>query len=191
MVMEENKTFTANLYVNGLPLVLNQQRLKTRLSDPRITRREQLDVEVALSDRGTSSIITLADHEDDTPLLFKFVPRGDGYAVTVVLRGAYEGWCLKIEADTHHVSVSDKADSDFFSISKHGVPKARFTDLDPGPSYVYIVSEANGRALYRAEESGKIIFKNVDPNRTGHDAFNNKPATFVLKVIPTSTAVDE
>jgi len=47
MVMEENKTFTANLYVNGLPLVLNQQRLKSRLGDPRITKREQLDVEVS------------------------------------------------------------------------------------------------------------------------------------------------
>jgi hypothetical protein len=188
--MEENKTFTANLYVNGLPLVVNQQRLKTRLSDPRITRREQLDVEVALADRGASSIITLADHEGDSPLLFKFVPHGDNYAVTVVLRGTYEGWRLKIEADTHHVSVSDKAESDFFSISKHGAPKAGFADLVPGPSYVYIVSEVNGRALYRAEDGGKIIFKNIDPNRTGHDAFNNKPATFALKVIQASAAVE-
>ncbi|MHC8335961.1 hypothetical protein [Pseudomonas sp. LB3P25] len=191
MFLDNNKAFTANLYVNGLPLVLNQQRLKLRLRDPRITRREQLDVEVALADRNGSSFVTLADHEDDKPLLLKFVPHGDNYVVTVVLRGIYEGWRLKIEGGTHHLSVSDNAPSDYFSIRKNGVPKAGLADLAAGPSYVHLVSEANKHALYRAKVGGNIIFKDVDPNVTGHDAFNSEPATFVLKIIDKPTVVEE
>jgi hypothetical protein len=191
MSLDNNKAFTANLYVKGLPLVLNQQRLKLRLRDPRITRREQLDVEVALADSSGSSFVTLADHEDDKPLLLKFVPRGDNYIVTVVLRGIYDGWRLKIEGGTHHLSVSDDAQSGYFSIRKNGAPKARFADLAAGPSYIHLVSEVNKHALYRAEEGGKIIFKDVDPNLTGHDAFNNEPATFVLKIIDKPSVVEE
>lgn len=191
MSLDNNKAFTANLYLNGLPLVLNQQRLKLRLRDPRITRREQLDVEVALADIGGSSFVTLADHEDDKPLLLKFVPHGENYVVTAVLRGIYEGWRLRIEGSTHHLSVSDNAPSDYFSISKDVVSKVGLADLAPGPSYVRLVSETNKKALYRAEKDGKMHFKNVDPNVTGHPAFNGTPATFVLKVIDKSTGVEE
>ncbi|MGE8145809.1 hypothetical protein ACQKP7_11485 [Pseudomonas frederiksbergensis] len=178
-----NDAFMANLYVDGLPLVLNQQRLKRRLQDPRITRRERLDVEVALADRDGTSFVTLADHEDDKPLLFKFALQGDKYAVTAVLRGMYDGWRLKIEANTHHLSVSDSAASSLFSISKHGAPRARLEHLGAGPSYIQLVSERNGRALYKAEEAGRKYFMDVDPNTTVHNAFNNTPVAFVLKIV--------
>ena len=188
--MDSGKEFTANLYVKGLPVVLNQQRLKLRLRDPRITKREQLDVEVAMADSAGSSFITLAGHEDDKPLLLKFVPKGDQYLVSVNVRGAYNGWHLGVDANTHHVLVSDKTRPDEFSINKYDSPKAGLEDLSAGPSYVQVVSELNGRALYLEEQGGKIIFKNVDPNTTGHNAFNNEPVTFVLKIIDKPVGVD-
>lgn len=186
-----NSAFMANLYVDGLPLVLNQQRLKRRLRDPRITRRERLDVEVALTDRSGTSFVTLADHEDDKPLLFKFSLQDDKYIVTAVLRGMFDGWRLKIEAGTFHLSVSDSAAADLFSIRKHGVERAKFEHLSAGPSYVQIVSERRGRPLYKADEAGKKYFMDVDPNATVHDALNNTPVAFVLKIVDKTVPITE
>ncbi|MGL6245739.1 hypothetical protein [Pseudomonas sp.] len=181
-LMNNNNAFTANLYVNGLPLVLNQQRLKLRLRDPRITRRERLEVDIALADRESPKMVTVADHEDDKPLLLIFAPEGDKYIVQAVLRGAYDGFQLKIEAGTHHLSVTDGVGS-YFSIRKHGVERAVYKDFDAGPVYMNLVSEENGRALYRADDKGRVHFKNVDPNTTGHNAYNNDPVSFVLKIV--------
>lgn len=69
-----NESFSANLYLDGLPVVLNQQRLQQTLRHKRITQGEKLDAEVGLADSRTSALITLADDEDDAPLLLKFVP---------------------------------------------------------------------------------------------------------------------
>ncbi|MBK5531366.1 hypothetical protein JFT91_01900 [Pseudomonas sp. TH08] len=114
----DNIAFTANLYVNGLPVVLNQQRLKQRLRDSRITQSEKLDVEVALADLRESSFITLADHEDDKPLLLKFTPQGDSYAINVVLRGMNDGARLIIESNTHNLLVSQNEQSEFFQSAR-------------------------------------------------------------------------
>jgi hypothetical protein len=181
-LMNNNNEFTANLYVNGLPLVLNQQRLKLRLRDPRITRRERLEVDIALADSESPKTVTIADHEDDKPLLLKFVPEGGKYIVQAVLRGAYDGFQLKIVAGTHHLTVTDSVGS-YFSIRKRGVERAVYKDFDAGPVYVHLVSADNGRALYRADDNGRIHFKNVDPNITGHNAYNNDPVDFVLKIV--------
>jgi hypothetical protein len=179
----QSDAFTVNLYLNGKPVVLNEQRLKLRLSDARITRRERLDNEVALASNDSASILTLADHEDDPPLLLKFIPRGHKYEVVPELPGADATSRLKVNAASHHLYASNGLDVFEFSIRKHQVERALFRDLESGPAYVQIVSEVNGRPLYLANEAGRIHFKNVDPNDTTHDAFNNKPANFIIKII--------
>ena len=180
---KDNIAFTANLYVNGLPVVLNQQRLKQRLRDPRITLREKLDTEVALADTRETSFITVADHEDDKPLLLKFTPQGDAFAINVVLRGIHDNARLIIESATHNLLVSQSERSELFSISKSGVMRASFSDLAKGPNYIDMESESNKKPLYRDTINRMNIFKNVEPNVTGHNAFNNKPVIFVIKVI--------
>lgn len=190
-IENNNSAFMANLYVNGLPVVLNQQRLEQRLQDPRITRRERLDVEVALVDRNATSYLTVADHEDETPLLLKFALQGRGYVLRTILRGAYDGFYITIEGGTHHLSVSDTAGASYFSISKHAVENAKFDDLQAGPAYVQLVSKRNGEAVYMANNGGKKYFMDVDPNPTGHDAFNHAPVSFVLKLVDQSASADQ
>ncbi|WP_339451541.1 hypothetical protein [Pseudomonas sp. EA_5y_Pfl2_R50] len=177
-----NQPFSVNLYVDGLPVVLNQQRLKLRLRDPRITRRERLDVEVALASREGSDFLTLADHEDDKPLLFRLIPQGNKYAIKTILKGDLDEGYLAISQSTRHVFVSDVAQSSQFTLLKHGVESARFSDLGNGPCYVCLATEGVN-PLYVTDESGKRYFKDIDPNATEHDAFNNTPVAFVLKVI--------
>ncbi|CAI8958195.1 Cadherin domain-containing protein [Pseudomonas sp. IT-347P] len=180
---KENSAFTANLYVDGLPVVLNHQRLRQRLRDPRLTRREQMEVEVALADKRETRFLTLADHEDDKPLLLTFTPHGDSFAITVALRGVHDGARLFIESRTHNVLVSQKESGELFSIRTVGLSRAVFRDLQPGPLYIEIESESNNKPLYRNTADRMNVFNNVDPNVTGHNAFNNKPVIFVLKII--------
>lgn len=178
-----DKTFTAHLYLDGRPLVLNQQRLQQALRDLRITQSEKLDAEVGLADLRVSSLITLADHEADAPLPLKFVPQGDRYAINLAYPGAFEGARLFIEGDTHNLLASTSAPAQYFSISTHGTSKASLRHIEPGPAYVELIGEPNDRPLYRHMSKGMSTFLDVDPNKTGHNAFNNKPATFVIRLI--------
>jgi hypothetical protein len=84
-----NQAFTAHLYLDGRPVVLNQQRLQQVLRDLRITNGEKLDAEVGLADSRVSSFITLAEHENDEPLLLKFDPEGNEYAISLELAGTF------------------------------------------------------------------------------------------------------
>lgn len=178
-----NQTFTAHLYLDGRPVVLNQKRLQQALRDPRITNLEKLDAEVGLADSRTSSFITLADHEDDAPLLLKFVPKGNEYAISLELAGVFEGARLFIEDKTHNLLAGTSAPVQYFSIRTYGAPKASFSDIESGPVYLDLISQQNDKPLYRHMSSGMSTFLNVDPNMTVHNAFNNKPAAFVIKVI--------
>lgn len=108
------KTFNAHLYLDGRPVVLNQQRLQKLLDQPRITKGEQLEAEVGLADTRVASFITLADHEDDEPLLLKFVPQGDHYEISLVHTGAFAGARLYIEARTHNLLASTRAAQQLF-----------------------------------------------------------------------------
>ncbi len=178
-----NPTFTAHLYLDGRPVVLNQQRLQQALREPRITNAEKLDAEVGLADSRVSSFITLADHEDDEPLLLKFVPEGNEYVISLELAGTFKGARLFVENKTHNLLVSTSAPVQYFSISTYGASKASFSNIESGPAYLELISEPANRPLYRHVSSGMSTFVDADPNRTGHNAFNNKPATFVIKVI--------
>ncbi|WLH34980.1 hypothetical protein PSH79_24175 [Pseudomonas sp. FP2196] len=178
-----NNAFTANLYLNGLPLVLNQQRLKQLLREPRITKREQLDAEVALANSHEASFITLAGHEDDKPLLLKFTPQGDSYSINIALRGVFDGARWVIESDTYNLRVSHSERSEVFSISKVVGEKTSLDDLEAGPAYIHLVADSNKKSLYSSTAGQVSFFKSVDPNVTGHVAYNNKPAVFVIKVI--------
>ena len=180
----KNQTFTAHLYLDGRPVVLNQQRLQQVLRDLRITKTEKLDAEVGLADSRVSSFITLADHEDHKPLLLKFVPEGDEYAISLELAGTLEGARLFMEDKTHNLLASTSAPVQYFSISTNGVRKASFSNIESGPVYLELISQQNDKPLYRHMSSGMSTFVNVDPNVTGHNAFNNKPATFVIKPRP-------
>lgn len=183
MNKNNNGSFTANLYFNGLPVVLNQQRLKQKLREPRMTRQVQLSTEVALADKRESCFITLADHEDDKPLLLTFTPHGDSYAIHVSLRGIYDGARWVIDPKTYDLRVSTTERSEFFSISKVGVRRASLGDFESGPTYIDLGSESTKKPLYRNVVDRVSSFKAADPNVTGHDAFNSDPAVFVIKVI--------
>ncbi|WP_435038149.1 hypothetical protein [Pseudomonas neuropathica] len=178
-----NQTFTAHLYLDGRPVVLNQQRLQQVLRDLRITNGEKLDAEVGLADSRVSSFITLAEHEDDEPLLLKFVPEGNEYAVSLELAGTFKGARLFVEDKTHNLLASTSAPPQYFSISTYGASKASFSNIESGPAYLELICEPGDRSLYRHISSAMSTFVDADPNRTGHNAFNNKPATFVIKVI--------
>jgi hypothetical protein len=177
------KTFTAYLYLDGRPLVLNQQRLQKVLGEPRITKGEQLEAEVGLADTCVAGLITLADHEDDKPLSFKFVPHADYYAISLVCSGAFDGAQLYIESKTHNLLASTSAAVQYFSISTSAVRKASLSDLEAGPAHLQVNSEPGDKPLYRNVSSGMSTFLDADPNLTRHNAFNNKPATFVIKVV--------
>ncbi|MBT9267444.1 hypothetical protein KKQ10_21410 [Pseudomonas sp. MG-9] len=177
-----NNSFTVNLYVDGLPVVLSQQRLKQRLRDSRIIRRERLEVEAALASREGSDFLTLADHEDDKPLLLRFTPQGDKYVIQTILKGDYDQGYLAISQSARHVFVGDVAQGSQFTLVKHDVENARFSDLDKGPCHVALAAKGRN-AIYLASENGRRYFKDVDPNMSQHDAFNNTPVTFILKVI--------
>ncbi|WP_456021272.1 hypothetical protein [Pseudomonas protegens] len=178
-----SNAFTAHLYLDGHPVVLNQQRLQQALRDLRITQSEKLDAEVGLADLRVSSFITLADHEEDTPLLLKFVPQGNQYAVSLVHSGMFDGARLFIEDKTHNLLASTSAPVQYFSFSTYGVRKASLWHIEPGPAYLELISEPNDKPLYRNISSGMSTFLNKDPNLTGHNAFNNKPAKFVIKIL--------
>lgn len=183
-----SKTFNAHLYLNGRPVVLNQQRLQKALGQLRITKSEQLEAEVGLADTRVASFITLADHEDDEPLLLKFVPQGDNYEISLVHTGTFANARLYIEALTHNLLASTSAAAQYFSISTYGVPKASLGDFEAGPAHLELSSKAidsksTSKPFYHHVSSGLDTFVDEDPNLTGHNAFNNKPATFVIKVV--------
>ncbi|VVQ36361.1 hypothetical protein [Pseudomonas fluorescens] len=183
-----SKAFTAHLYLNGRPLVLNQQRLQQVLRDLRITRGEQLEAEVGLADSRVASFITLANHDDDKPLLLKFVPQGERYAISLVHPGVFDGARLFIEDKTHNLLASTSAPLQHFSFSTSGVPKASLGHFEAGPAYLELNREtddkkSSSKPLYRSVSSGMSTFLDVDPNPTGHNAFNSIPAIFVIKVV--------
>jgi hypothetical protein len=183
-----SKEFNAHLYLNGRPVVLNQQRLQKALGQLRITKSEQLEAEVGLADTRVASFITLADHEDDEPLLLKFVPQGDNYEISLVHTGTFDNARLYIEALTHNLLASTSAAAQHFSISTYGVSKASLGDFEAGPAYLELSSKAvdsksTSKPFYHHVSSGLDTFVDEDPNLTGHNAFNNKPATFVIKVV--------
>ncbi|KHA73279.1 hypothetical protein NZ35_11180 [Pseudomonas chlororaphis] len=178
-----SEAFTAHLYLDGRPVVLNQQRLQKTLSGLRITQAEKLDAEVGLADSRVCSFITLADHEDHTPLLLKFVPKGNEYAISIELAGTFDGARLFMEDKTNNLLASTSAPVQYFSFSTYGVPKASFSNIKFGPAYLELISQKNNRPLYRLMSGSMSTFVNADPNKTGHDAFNNKSSIFVIKVI--------
>ncbi|WP_339546225.1 hypothetical protein [Pseudomonas sp. RA_35y_Pfl2_P32] len=178
---EQVNAFSAHLYLDGLPVVLNYQRLTRRLSDPRIARRERLDVEVALASDEGAGFLTLADHEDDTPLLLRFFPKDRTYEVTAILEGVYRGKFVTSNRYKRHLHVSSGSDGFVFSVSKYGVDKATFNDLANGP--VYINLAVNNKLVYLARENDRLYFLDSDPNVSKHDAYNSVPASFVMKVV--------
>ncbi|WP_332768434.1 hypothetical protein [Pseudomonas koreensis] len=183
-----SKTFTAHLYLDGRPVVLNQQRLQKVLGQPRITKGEQLEAEVGLADTRVASFITLGDGEDDDPLLLKFVPQGDDYEITLVQTGAFANARLFIEAVTHNLLASTSAVAQRFSARTFGVPKNSLADIEASPAHLELSRKTDdknskSKPLYRYVSDGMVTFVDEDPNETRHNAFNNNPATFVIKVV--------
>jgi hypothetical protein len=184
------KAFTANLYLDGRPVILNEQRLQEILRAPRITQGERLDAEVGLADLRVASHITLADHEDHPPLLLNFIPHGESYAISVANSGAFDGARLFIEDKTHQLLASTSAPVHYFSMSTFGINKASLSHIEAGPVYVGLNSEPDYKGIYRDSRDGMTTFMDVDPNTTGHNAFNNKYARFVIKEIKPKPAAD-
>jgi hypothetical protein len=188
--------FSAHFFVNGLPLVLNLHHMEQRLLDKRITTNERLQVDSDLADKDLPRFVTVAAHDDDDPLLFRFVVAGDNvYEMYADSPGKYQGWRLHMDPVKRHMSVVDSSTDALFSlIGKEGV-RLGLDDLSVGSLSVVLVSEERKSGIYLTttnyrdkrpdikRPAVKKIIVDVNPNFTGHDAFNGEVAKFVLKVV--------
>lgn len=195
--------FTAHLYINGYPLVLNQQYLQTKLLNKRLTAEQRVEFEAGLADKVFPRFVTLADYDDDAPLLFQFVSVGEKkYEVYAKLPGKYDGWRLAIDQQGRHLEVTDEAALSTFSLIREGAERALYKDFGPGPSQVILVSEERQSGMYLARSNYRDkhgstlkndyrnIIVDVNPNFTGHDAFNGRVAKFLLKVVDEPQVTD-
>jgi hypothetical protein len=195
--------FSACLFVNGFPLVLNVQHMEQRLLDKRITMAERLQIEAELMDKDLPRFVTVAAHEDDEPLLFDFVVAGDKvYELYAKVPGKYDGWRLRMAPKGRHMTVADSPTDALFSlIGREGV-RLGFEEVVAGYLSVVFVSEERQSGIYLATTNYrdqypdvkrpdvKKILVDINPNFTGHDAFNGSVATFVLKVVEQSARED-
>ncbi|SEM95103.1 hypothetical protein SAMN04487857_107174 [Pseudomonas sp. ok272] len=190
--------FAAQLFVNGYPLVLNQQHLEQRLLDKRITMKERLQVEADLRDREEPRFVTVAAHEDDEPLIFMFIAVGDRrYELYAKLPGKYDGWRLRMDPGIRYMKVDNGATAALFSLVGIAGERLGFEDLKAGHASVVLVSEERLSGVYVTRTnfrdkdilpSSKLLeFKHIlvdiNPNFTGHDAFNGEVATFILRLV--------
>lgn len=193
---DSEAAFTAHLFINGYPLVLNQQYMQTRLLNKRLTTEERLGLEAGLVDRDTPRFVTVANFDDDVPLSFQFVSVGNRkYELYAKLPGKYNGWRLSIDSGARHLVVSDGAVSSTFSLMIEGRGRADRSEFLPGPSQVVLVSDERNSGMYltrsnyrdkhgsTGRNSYSDIIVDVNPNVTGHHAFNGRVANFVLKII--------
>jgi len=187
MSEEVSAAFTGHLFLGGLPWVVNYQVMERRLKSPRITNEQRLSAEMALDYEADSRVVTLADHDDDEPLLIQFVPEGQGrFILSVKSVGRYFNWRLRIDQKTRSLLVDESVGSHFEFRTYNGSLKS-FADLPSNPASVFVVSAERDAGLFLAEtKEGLKYFMDRSPNTTGHDAFDATPATFVLKICPSS-----
>jgi len=187
MFEEKNAAFTGHLFVEGLPLVVNYQVMEQRLNDPRITNVQRLSAEVSLNDEAVSRIVTLADHDDAEPLLIEFVPEGQGrFVLKVRTMGRYFNWRLRIDQNSRHLLLDESVGS-HFKMETYAGKLRSLGDLPSNPASVVVVSAERDAGLFLDEtKEGLKYFMDKSPNTTGHDAYNSRPATFVLKAYPSS-----
>lgn len=193
---DSRSAFTAHLFINGYPLVLNQQYMQARLLNKRLTTEERLGLEAGLVDRDIPRYVTVASFDDDVPLSFQFVSMGNRkYELYAKLPGKYNGWRLSIDSDARHLVVSDGPVSSTFSLMVDGRGRADRSEFLPGPSQVVLVSDERNSGMYLArrnyrnkhgstsKNSYSDIIVDVNPNVTGHHAFNGRVAEFVLRIV--------
>lgn len=191
--------FSAQLFVNGYPLVLSHQYLQQRLLDKRITTQERLQVEAELLEREAPRFVTVAAHEDDAPLVFEFRAVGEKrYELGIRLPGKYDGWRLRMDPSVRYMKVDDSATSALFSLNGVEGERLSLEDLKEGHASVVLISEERQSGVYLtrtnfrnkymdpsvvATKDFKQIFVDINPNYTGHDVFNGRVATFIIKVV--------
>lgn len=190
--------FAAQLFVDGYPLVLNQQHMQQRLLDKRITMNERLQVEADLRDREVPRFVTVAAHEDDEPLTFNFVAVGDlRYELYANVPGKYDGWRLRMDPDVRHMKVDDGSTGALFSLIGIEGERVGLEGLKAGHASVILVSEERQSGVYLTRTNFrdkdrhpstkltefKRILVDINPNFTGHDAFNGRVASFILRIV--------
>ncbi len=187
MSEETSITFTGCLFADGLPLVANYQVMEQRLKHPRITTGQRLKSEISLNDEISSRIITLADHDDAEPLLFEFVPEGQGrYGLNVKTAGRYFNWRLRIDQTTRHLLLEKSAGS-YFEFETYAGRLKSLGDLPSNPASVALVSVEKKIGLFQHQtKEGLKYFLDRNPNDTGHNAYNPSPVSFILKVTPSA-----
>ena len=89
--------------------------MEQRLLDKRITTNERLQVESDLADKDLPRFVTVSAHDDDDPLLFRFVVAGDNvYEVYADAHGKYLGWRLHMDPVNRHMTVVDSSTDALF-----------------------------------------------------------------------------
>lgn len=89
------KSVIAHLFLAGKPLVLNYQLMEKRLARPRLTSAQRTEYSRQLKSEG--GFLTVADRDDDEPLLIHFRSENDRYTLRVATPGKFYGAFLSME----------------------------------------------------------------------------------------------
>ncbi|MBV4476056.1 hypothetical protein [Pseudomonas botevensis] len=89
------KSFKANLFYKGKPLVLNYQLMEARLKRKRLTPAQRAEYNRQLQNEG--GFLTVADREDTEPLLINFHSEEERYTLRVATPGMFLGKLLSME----------------------------------------------------------------------------------------------
>ncbi|MGY2188259.1 hypothetical protein D3C81_388550 [compost metagenome] len=90
-----NKSVIAHLFLAGKPLVLNYQLMEKRLARPRLTSAQRTEYNRQLKSEG--GFLTVADRDEDEPLLIHFRSENDRYTLRVATPGKFFGYFLSME----------------------------------------------------------------------------------------------
>lgn len=174
--------FTAKLYLQGRALVLNEQRLRARKKFSRLTLGQRLDIEAHLADPAISTLVTLADHDDDKALLLRFNPVGSEYIIKVSAEGIYNGWHLNVDERTGELYVAQDTAPDYFKLLHQD--NDALVNLPIGASIFYarLRSKRTGECLFLSKTLETPTFSAVD-NAKGDYIHKNEIRKFVVKIV--------
>jgi len=174
--------FTAKLYLQGRALVLNEQRLRARKKLFRLTLGQRLDIEAHLADPVISTLVTLADHDDDKALVLRFTPVGSEYIIKVSAEGAFNGWHFNVDERTGELNIAKDTAPDYFKLLHQD--NDALVNLPIGASIFYarLSSKRTGECVFLSKTMETPTFSAVDKAK-GDYVHKNEPRKFVVKIV--------
>lgn len=162
--------------------MLNEQRLRARKKFPRLTLGQRLDIEAHLADPDISTLVTLADHDDDKALLLRFIPVGNYYIIKVNAEGAFNGWHFNIDGRASELNIAKDTAPDHFELLHQD--NSTLVNLPTGASIFYarLNSKRTGECLFLSKTLETPIFSAVDKAK-GDYIHKNEIRKFVVKIV--------